>query len=61
MDPKFDSSFAAVQAFLNSVKTRSKPIATVENGRDAVMCSLLMREAVYTKQVVTLETLKKNA
>lgn len=61
VDANFDSSTAAMEAFLKSVKTRSKPIATVENGRDAVMCSLLMREAVYTKQVVTLETLKQNA
>jgi len=61
VDPGFDASFAAVQAFLNSVRTRSKPIATVENGRDAVMCCLLLREAVYSKQAVTLETLKKNS
>ncbi len=59
MQDKTDASFLAMEAFLNSVRTRSKPIATVENGRDAVLCSLLMREAVYTKQVVTLDTLKQ--
>lgn len=41
-----------------SHRNRSKPIATVENGRDAVVCCLLMREAVYTKQVATMEQLK---
>jgi myo-inositol 2-dehydrogenase/D-chiro-inositol 1-dehydrogenase len=58
---KIDSSYLAVESFLRCVKTRNKPIATVENGRDAVMCSLLMREAVYTKEIVTLDTLKKRS
>ena len=55
---KSDSSVLAVEAFLKSVRDRSKPIATVENGRDAVLCCLLMRQAVYTKDIATMEKLK---
>jgi predicted dehydrogenase len=55
---KSESTVLAMQAFLKSVKERSKPIATVENGRDAVLCCLLMRKAVETKEVATMERLK---
>jgi len=58
VDNKVDSSYLALEAFFKSVKDRSKPIATVENGRDAVLCCLLMREAVYTRQIATMEKLK---
>jgi hypothetical protein len=57
-DSQVESSYLALEAFLKSVKDRSRPIATVENGRDAVLCCLLMREAVFTRQIATLEKLK---
>jgi predicted dehydrogenase len=57
-DRRVESTYLALESFLKSVKDRSRPIATVENGRDAVLCCLLMREAVYTGQIATLEKLK---
>lgn len=47
----------ALEAFVKSVKDRSKPVATVENGRDAVLACLLVREAVYRKAPVTMKEL----
>lgn len=46
-----------IEAFLNSVRTRSRPVATVDEGRDAVLACLLVREAVYRGGVVTMEEL----
>ena len=48
----------ALEAFVDSVKTRKKPVATVENGRDAVLSCLLVREAVYRQQPVTMKELR---
>jgi hypothetical protein len=45
----------ALQSFLNSVRTRKIPVATVEHGRDAVLTCLLTRKAVYERRTVTLE------
>jgi predicted dehydrogenase len=47
----------AMQAFLQSVRTRKPPIVNVEHGRDAVLTCLLMREAVYRKKMVTMKEL----
>lgn len=48
----------ALEAFVKSVKDRSKPVATVENGRDAVLSCLLVREAVYQQKVMTMKELR---
>ena len=48
----------ALEAFVKSVRDRSKPVATVENGRDAVLACLLVREAVYRKQPVEMKELR---
>lgn len=48
----------ALEAFVKSVKDRSKPVATVENGRDAVLSCLLVREAVYRRQPVAMKELR---
>jgi predicted dehydrogenase len=52
-----DSTFLALQAFVNSVRDRKPPISTVEHGRDAVLACLLVRAAVERGGVVTLEEL----
>ena len=48
----------ALEAFVKSVKDRSKPVATVENGRDAVLSCLLVRESVYRQKVMTMKELR---
>ena len=48
----------ALEAFVKSVKDRSKPVATVENGRDAVLSCLLVRESVYRQKVLTMKELR---
>jgi myo-inositol 2-dehydrogenase/D-chiro-inositol 1-dehydrogenase len=45
----------SLAAFIDSVRTRKPPIATVEHGRDAVLACLLTRQAVYTRKTVTME------
>jgi len=47
----------ALEAFINSARTRKPPVATVEHGRDAVLTCLLVRESVYKKKVVTMKEL----
>jgi predicted dehydrogenase len=53
-----DSTLLALQAFVDSVRTRKPPVSTVEQGRDAVLACLLVREAVYRQGTVTMEELK---
>ena len=45
----------ALQAFIDSVRTRKTPVATVEHGRDAVLTCLLTRKAVYERRTASLE------
>jgi predicted dehydrogenase len=45
----------ALDGFLSSVRSRKAPPATVENGRDAALTSILVREAVYRRQPVTMK------
>ena len=52
-----DSTKLAFEAFLHSVRTRTPPIAGVKEGREAMLTSLLMREAVYKQRAVTLSEL----
>ncbi len=53
-----DNTHLGLKAFVNSVRTRSAPVATAENGRDAVLSCLLVREAVYRGGVVTMHELR---
>jgi predicted dehydrogenase len=58
---KFDSTEAtkqALAAFLDSVRTRKPPVASVEHGRDAVLACLLVRKAVDERRVVTLDEVR---
>lgn len=48
-----DSTQLALQAFLNSVRTREQPVANAEHGRDSVLACLLVREAVRRGTSVT--------
>jgi myo-inositol 2-dehydrogenase/D-chiro-inositol 1-dehydrogenase len=52
-----NNTLLALQAFMRSVRTRTEPVCTVENGRDAVLTCLLVRAAVDTQSVATMERL----
>jgi hypothetical protein len=58
---EFDSTEAtrqAVAAFLDSVRTRNPPVASVDHGRDAVLACLLVRKAVDDRRVVTRDEVR---
>lgn len=57
-DANVNNTRLGLAAFADSVKTRKPPVATVENGRDAVLACLLVREAVYQKKPVTMKELR---
>ena len=48
----------SLETFVNSVKTRTAPVANARHGRDAVLACLLVREAVARGGVVTMDELK---
>ena len=50
-------SLLSLEAFVNSVRTRSAPVGNVEHGRAAVLTCLLVREAVYRGGEVTMKEL----
>lgn len=52
-----DNTQLCLEAFIRSVRTRSQPVSTAENGRDAVLACLLVREAVYRGGQVTMQEL----
>ncbi len=52
---EIDSTYLALEAFADSVRTRKPAISTVENGRDSVLACLLVRAAVNRGGVVTME------
>ena len=52
-----DNTDLSVLAFIQSVRHRTPPVATVEQGRDAALACLLVREAVYRGGVITMEEL----
>jgi myo-inositol 2-dehydrogenase/D-chiro-inositol 1-dehydrogenase len=56
-DGPIDQTVMAHAAFINSIKTRTPPAAGVEEGRNAALTCLLVRQAVYTKSVVTMDQL----
>jgi predicted dehydrogenase len=53
-----NNTLLALESFLDSVRTRKPPVATVEQARDAVLTCLLVREAVYRRKVVSLRDLR---
>lgn len=58
---QIDNSRMALEAFIDSVRTRNPPVANVDHGRDAVLSCLLVREAVYTGRVVTMDEIRTKA
>ncbi len=52
--PALNNTLLALQSFLESVRTRRAPVATVEHGRDAVLSCLLVRDAVYARRQVAM-------
>ncbi len=54
---QIDSTLLALQAFVDSVRTRKPPVSTAEHGRDAVLACLLVREAVSQGRPVTMQEL----
>ncbi len=53
--PETNNTLLALQAFVNSVRTRSEPVCTVEHGRAAVLTCLLVRASVDARAAVTLD------
>jgi myo-inositol 2-dehydrogenase/D-chiro-inositol 1-dehydrogenase len=50
-----DSTRLAHEGFHKSIRSRQAPIAGVENGRDAVLACLIVREAVSSGKPVTMK------
>jgi len=48
----------SLRAYINSVRTRKPSVASVEAGHSATLAGLLVREAVYTKQIVSVKDLR---
>ena len=53
--PETNNTLLALQAFVNSVRTRSEPVCTVEHGRAAVLACLLVRASVDAGAAVTMD------
>jgi myo-inositol 2-dehydrogenase / D-chiro-inositol 1-dehydrogenase len=53
--PETNNTLLALQAFVNSVRTRSEPVCTVEHGRAAVLACLLVRASVDARAAVTMD------
>jgi hypothetical protein len=53
-----DATRLAQEAFLECVRTRKQPVSNVYNGRDAVLVSLMVREAVDKRSLVTMEQMR---
>lgn len=54
---QIDGTLLALEAFVESVRTRKPPVSTVEQGRDSVLACLLVREAVNRGGEVTMDEL----
>ena len=53
--PETNNTLLSLKAFVNSVRTRSEPVCTVEHGRAAVLTCLLVRASVDARAAVTME------
>ena len=58
---KINSTLMALEAWVESMRNRSTPVATVQQGRDAVLTCLMIRKAVDTKSAVVREDLSATA
>lgn len=56
---EINGTLLSLETFIESVRTRSAPVANAHHGRDAVLACLLVREAVNRGGVVTMDELKK--
>jgi predicted dehydrogenase len=54
---KPNATAQSVDAFLNSLRTNTRPVSTVENGRLATLTGLLVRKAVYENRRVEMKEL----
>lgn len=57
-DANINSTFLALQNFAHSVRKRETAVATVEHGRNAVLACLLVRQAVYSKNVAEVKDIE---
>jgi len=53
--PVTNNTLLALRSFVESVRTRSEPVCTVEHGRAAVLACLLVRASVDAKAAVTMD------
>ena len=53
--PVTNNTLLALQSFVNSVRTRSEPVCTVEHGRAAVLTCLLVRASVDARAAATMD------
>jgi myo-inositol 2-dehydrogenase / D-chiro-inositol 1-dehydrogenase len=53
--PETNHTLLALRAFVNSVRTRSEPVCTVEHGRAAVLTCFLVRASVDARSAVTMD------
>ncbi|APW58790.1 Gfo/Idh/MocA family protein [Paludisphaera borealis] len=53
--PETNNTLLSLRSFVNSVRTRSEPVCTVEHGRAAVLACLLVRASVDAKAAVTMD------
>ena len=55
---EINNTLLALQAFIDSIRSRKAPIANAEHGRNAVRACLLVREAVYRQTVVSMSEIR---
>jgi len=53
--PETNNTLLSLKAFVNSVQTRSEPVCTVEQGRDAVLACLLVRASVDAGAAISID------
>jgi predicted dehydrogenase len=51
----------SIVSFYNALRTNTRPVSTVENGRMATLTGMLVRKAVYERRRVTMEEMLKSA
>jgi myo-inositol 2-dehydrogenase / D-chiro-inositol 1-dehydrogenase len=54
-DANRDTTEAALESFMECIRTGAKPVVGVKEGRDAVLVGLLVRKAVYEGRLVRME------
>lgn len=56
-DEKKDSTYAALEAFIDNARAKRKPLNNAESGRLSTLVAILGRKAIYEKRIVTWEEL----